>query len=174
MPPGEYDGYVTSKQKLCTLDARSTYCNCMTEMHTAGIWDPILDNPLPRPHLHNFSKVIFTCKIQKFTMHQCAPRMHENYTKVNKQVMKNTGTYWNISHCWFQTVPVFLRLAKCTWYNMNNNPTAGHPSQIQHVLQRWNTPFPHFRPFCVLGLRFKPYACLLCAATLVSDYVYVM
>jgi len=44
MPPGEYDGYVTSKQKLCTLDAKSTYCNCMTEMHTAGIWDPILDN----------------------------------------------------------------------------------------------------------------------------------
>ena len=22
------------------------YCNCMTEMHTAGIWDPILDNYL--------------------------------------------------------------------------------------------------------------------------------
>jgi len=46
VPPGEYDGYVTSKQKLCTLDAKSTYCNCMTEMHTAGIWDPILDNYL--------------------------------------------------------------------------------------------------------------------------------
>ena len=44
VPPGEYDGYVTSKQKLCTLNAKSTYCNCMTEMHTAGIWDPILDN----------------------------------------------------------------------------------------------------------------------------------
>ena len=44
VPPGEYDGYVTNKQKLCTLDAKSTYCNCMTEMHTAGIWDPILDN----------------------------------------------------------------------------------------------------------------------------------
>ena len=44
MLPGEYDGYVTSKQKLCTLDAKSTYCNCMTEMYTAGIWDPILDN----------------------------------------------------------------------------------------------------------------------------------
>ena len=44
MPHGEYDGYVTSKQKLCTLDAKSTYCNCMTEMHTAAIWDPILDN----------------------------------------------------------------------------------------------------------------------------------
>ena len=44
LSPGEYDGYVTSKQKLCTLDAKSTYYNCMTEMHTAGIWDPILDN----------------------------------------------------------------------------------------------------------------------------------
>jgi len=36
--------YITCKQTLCTLDAKSMYCNCMTEMHTAGIWDPILDN----------------------------------------------------------------------------------------------------------------------------------
>jgi len=44
VPPGEYDRYVISKQKLCTLDAKNMYCNCMPEMHTAGIWDPILDN----------------------------------------------------------------------------------------------------------------------------------
>jgi len=36
--------YITCKQKLCTLDAKSTCCNCMTEMYTAGIWDPMLDN----------------------------------------------------------------------------------------------------------------------------------
>ena len=65
MPPGEYDGYVTSKQKLCTLDAKSRYCNCMTEMHTAGIWDPILDNYptfllATLPNIHRFIKKSLT------------------------------------------------------------------------------------------------------------------
>ena len=65
MPPGEYDGYVTSKQKLCTLDAKSTYCNFMTEMRTAGIWDPILDNYptfllVTLPNIHRFIKKSLT------------------------------------------------------------------------------------------------------------------
>jgi len=75
----------------------------------------------PQTLPHNFSKLIFICKI-KITM-QCMSMHTEKARKMHGSEWassKNMGAYWNIMPCWFQLVPVLLRLVKTIKKSTNN------------------------------------------------------
>jgi len=69
--------------------------------------------PFPIPHPHNFSKVIFVCKIGKITVHvNPYPECAKKYIEVNEaleRIRVRIGIQSAVDVSWL--VPVFLWLA---------------------------------------------------------------
>ena len=98
-------------------DATAVWRLCC--LHSLGIMSVLVKTcilkfhyPGKGPHPHNF----YLQNKNNYYACQCIPRIRKKCIEVNERSFSLKDTYCNIRRCWFQLVPVFLRLAALVYY----------------------------------------------------------